>query len=220
MDDYFLSSKFLKLLLELLAESERGIVNDFMGVALADVQGDNLSVLGIAVDESDVIEQTEVQLSVLQAFVEVEADNVIGDIVTARLYAVDDAAHAFVLGVKAKIYEGDFEPCSTEVVYHPQHHVGREIGFEGEVFLLLQRLVLLLLQFGGYGTAHPAIGPVGMLAAQVEHEFVAIERGGADVEGAETALARTVRTCYDGELRSAFLLMQAIGIGYHYREMR
>ena len=73
MDDYFLSSKFLKLLLELLAEPERGIVNDFMGVALADVQGDNLSVLGIAVDESDVIEQTEVQLSVLQAFVEVLA---------------------------------------------------------------------------------------------------------------------------------------------------
>ena len=45
MDDYFLSSKFLKLLLELLAEPERGIVNDFMGVALADVQGDNLAVL-------------------------------------------------------------------------------------------------------------------------------------------------------------------------------
>ena len=73
MDDYFLSSKFLKLLLELLAEPERGIVNDFMGVALADVQGDNLAVLGIAVDESDVIEQTEVQLRVLQAFVEVLA---------------------------------------------------------------------------------------------------------------------------------------------------
>ena len=73
MDDYFLYSKFLKLLLELLAEPERGIVNDFMGVALADVQGDNLAVLGIAVDESDVIEQTEVQLSVLQAFVEVLA---------------------------------------------------------------------------------------------------------------------------------------------------
>ena len=73
MDDYFLSSKFLKLLLELLAEPERGIVNDFMGVALADVQGDNLAVLGIAVDESDVIEQTEVLLSVLQAFVEVLA---------------------------------------------------------------------------------------------------------------------------------------------------
>ena len=31
-----------------------------MGVALADVQSDNLAVLGIAVDEGDVVEQTEV----------------------------------------------------------------------------------------------------------------------------------------------------------------
>ena len=139
-----------------------------------------------------------------------EADNVVGDIVTARLYAVDDAAHAFVLGVKAEIDEGDFEPGSAEVVYHPQHHVGREIGLESEVFLLLQRLVLLHLQFGGNCAAHPAVGPVGMLAAKVEHEFVAVERGGADVEGAETALARTVRSCYDGELWTVL----------HYREMR
>ena len=73
MDDYFLSSKFLKLLLELLAEPERGIVDDLMGVALADVQGDNLAVLGVAVDEGDVVEQTEVLLRVLQAFVEVLA---------------------------------------------------------------------------------------------------------------------------------------------------
>ena len=129
-----------------------------------------------------------------------EADDVVGNIVTARLYAVDDTAHTFILGVKAKIYEGDFEPGSAEVVYHPQHHVGREIGLEGEVLLLLQSLVLLLLQFGGYGAAHPAVGPVGMLAAQVEHEFVAIKRGGADVEGAEAALARAVRTGNDSEL--------------------
>ena len=73
MDDYFLSSKFLKLLLELLAEPERGIVNDFMGVALADVQGDDLAVLRITVDEGDVVEQTEVLLRVLQAFVEILA---------------------------------------------------------------------------------------------------------------------------------------------------
>ena len=44
-----------------------------MGVALADVQGDDLAVLGITVDEGDVVEQTEVLLRVLQAFVEVLA---------------------------------------------------------------------------------------------------------------------------------------------------
>lgn len=191
-------------------EPKRRIINDLMGMALADVQGDNLAVLRITVDKGDVVEQSEALLCVLQTFVEVEADNIVGYIVTARLYTMDDTAHALFLRVKAEIDEGDFEPGGAEVFYHSQYHVGREIGFEGEVFLLLQSLVLLLIQFGGNGAAHPAVGPVWMLTAKVEHEFVTVERCGADVERAEATLARTVRTGNDGELRSAF----------HYLEMR
>ena len=186
--------------LELFTEPKRRIVYHLMDLALADVQGNNLAILGIAIDEGDVVEQAKVLLRVLQTFSEIEADNIVGYVVAARLYAVDDAAHALFLGVKTEIDEGDFEPCNAEVVYHPQHHFGREIGLEGEVFLLLQCFVLLFLQFGGYGATHPAVGPVGVLATKVEHEFVAVERGGADVEGAEAALTRAIRTGYDGEL--------------------
>ena len=180
------------------------IVNNLMSLALADVKGDNLTVLGITVNEGDVVEQTDVLLRVLQAFGEVEADNVVGYIVTTGLHAMDDAAHALFLRVKTKIDEGDFEPGGAEIVYHPQHHVAGKISFEGKVFLLLQGLVLLFFQFGCNGAAHPAVGPVGMLAAEVEHQFIAVERGGADVEGAETALACTVRTGYNGKLWTAF----------------
>lgn len=58
-------SQRIETILELLAKPERGIVDDFMGVALADVQGDDLTVLRITVDEGDIVEQTEVLLRVL-----------------------------------------------------------------------------------------------------------------------------------------------------------
>lgn len=171
-----------------------------MRLALADIQGNDLTVLGIAVNEGDVVEQMEVLLDILQAFVKVEADNIVGYVVTTGLYTMDDAAHALFLRIKTEIDKGDFEPGSAEVVYHPQHHVAGKVGFEGKVFLLLQGFVLLLLQFGGNGAAHPAVGPVEMFAAEVEHQFVAIKRCGADVEGAEAALARTVRTGNNSKL--------------------
>ena len=170
-----------------------------MVVALTDVKGDDLAVLGITVDEGDVVEKMKVLLRILQTFMEVEADNIVGYVVTTRLHAVDDAAYALFLRVKTEIDEGDFETCGAEVIYHPQHHFAGKVGFEGKVFLLLQGLVLLLLQFGGNGAAHPAVGPVGMIAAEVEHQFVAVKRCSADVEGAGAALACTVRTGNDGE---------------------
>ena len=49
-----------------------------MGVALADVQGDDLTILGITVYEGDVVEQTKVLLDILQAFVEIKANNIVG----------------------------------------------------------------------------------------------------------------------------------------------
>jgi len=45
-----------------------------------------------------------------------------------------------------------------------------------------------------------------MFAAQVEHQLVAVERLGADVEGTEAALARAVRSGNDGEFRATLHL--------------
>lgn len=113
-----------KQLLKLLAEPMRGIVNDLMSIALTDMQRNDLTIIGITVNKSDVVEKVEMLLHVLQAFVEVEADNVICYVVATRLHSVDDTAHTFILGVKAEVDEGDFETGSAEVVYHSQHHVG------------------------------------------------------------------------------------------------
>jgi hypothetical protein len=52
-------------------------------LALADMQGYDVAVVAVAVDESDIIEEAEVMLRVLQSFVEVEADNIVGNVVTA-----------------------------------------------------------------------------------------------------------------------------------------
>ena len=196
----FIILQRIETILELLTEPQRRTVDDLMGVALTDMKGDDLAVLGITVDEGDVVEQTEVLLRVLQTFVEVEADNIVGYVVAAHLHTMNDAAYALFLRVKTEIDEGDFETCGAEVVYHPQYHVAGKVGFESKIFLLLQCFVLLFFQFGGNGAAHPAVRPVGMLTAEVEHEFIAVERCGADVERTETALACTVRTGYDGKL--------------------
>lgn len=44
-----------------------------MRLALTDVQGYDMAVIAIAVDESNVVEEAEVQLRVLQPLVKVEA---------------------------------------------------------------------------------------------------------------------------------------------------
>ena len=90
--------QFFKLLLEPL----RGIIDHLVRLALADVQGYDVAVVAVAVDESEVVEEAEVLLRVLQSFVEVEADNIVGYIVATRLYTMDDAAHALVLVAKTK----------------------------------------------------------------------------------------------------------------------
>ena len=87
-----------------------------------------------------------------------------------------------------------------------QHHVAGEVGLEGEILVLFERFGLLLLQLRDDGAAHPAVGPVGVLAAQVEHQLVAVERLGADVEGSEAALACAVRSGNDGEFRATLHL--------------
>ena len=99
-----------------------------MRLALADVQGYDVAVVAVAVDESEVVEEAEVLLRILQPFVEVEADNIIRNIVATRLYAVDDAAYALVLIAEAEVAEG----CGTEVLNHVQHHVAGKVGLEGE----------------------------------------------------------------------------------------
>ena len=165
-----------------------------MRLALTDVQGYDMAVVAVAVDEGEVVEEAEVLLRVLQPFVEIEADDVIGNIVATRLHTVDDAAHALILVAKTEIAERNLEACSTEVLNHVQHHVAGKVGLEGKVLVLFERLGLLLLQLRGDGAAHPTVGPVGMFAAQVEHQLVAVERLGADVEGTEAALARAVRS--------------------------
>jgi len=163
-------------------------------LALVDVQGYDVAVVAVAVDESEIVEEAEVLLCVLQSFVEVEADNIVGYIVATRLYTMDDAAHALVLVAKTEVTERNLEASGTEVLDHVQHHVAGKVGLEGKVLVLFDRLGLLLLQLRGDGAAHPAVGPVGMFAAQVEHQLVAVERLGADVEGTEAALARAVRS--------------------------
>ena len=163
-----------------------------MRLALADVQGYDMAVVAVAVDESEVVEEAEVLLRVLQSFVEVEADDIVGNVVATCLHAVYDAAHALVLVAKTEIAERNLETCGTEILNHVQHHVAGKVSLEGEVLVLFERLGLLLLQLRGDGAAHPAVGPVGMLSAQVEHQLVAVERLGADVEGTEAALARAV----------------------------
>jgi len=175
-------------------------------LALADVQGYDVAVVAVAVDESKIVEEAEVLLRVLQPFVEVEADDVVGYIVAARLHAVDDAAHALVLVAKTKIAERNLEASSAEVLDHVQHHVARKVSLERKVLVLFERIGLLFLQLRGDGAAHPTVGPVGMFAAQVEHQFVAVERLDTDVEGAEAALARTVRPGNDGEFWAALHL--------------
>ena len=181
-------------LLKLLLEPLRGIIDHLVRLALADVQGYDVAVVAVAVDESEVVEEAEVLLRILQPFMEVEADNIVGNIVATRLHAVDDAAHALVLVAETEIAERNLEACGTEVLNHVQHHVAGKVGLEGKVLVLFERLGLLLLQLRGDGAAHPAVGPVRMFATQVEHQLVAVERLGADVERTEAALARAVRS--------------------------
>ena len=194
--------QFFKLLLEPL----RRIVDHLVRLALADVQGYDVAVVAVAIDEGEVVEKAEVLLCVLQPLVEIEADNIVGYVVAARLHTVDDAAHALVLVAKTEIAERNLETCSAEVLDHVQHHVAGKVGLEGEVLVLFERFGLLLLQLRGDGAAHPTVGPVGMLAAQVEHQLVAVERLGADVEGTKAALARAVRSGNDGEFRATLHL--------------
>ena len=59
-----------------------------MRLALVDVQGYDVAVVAVAVDESEIVEEAEVLLCVLQSFVEVEADNIVGYIVATRLYTM------------------------------------------------------------------------------------------------------------------------------------
>ena len=177
-----------------------------MRLILADVQGYDVAVVAIAIDKSEVVEEAEVLLRVLQPLVEVEADDVVGNVVAARLHTVNDAAHALFLVAKAKITEGNLEACGTKILNHVQDYVAGKVGLEGKVFVLFKSLSFLLLQLRGDGAAHPTVRPVGMFAAQVEHQFVAVERLDADVEGAEAALARAVRSGNDGEFWAALHL--------------
>ena len=66
------------------------------------MQGYDVAVVAVAVDEGEIIEETEVLLRILQPFVKVEADDVGGNIVATRLHTVDEAAHALVLVAKTK----------------------------------------------------------------------------------------------------------------------
>ena len=165
-----------------------------------------MAIVAVTVDEGEIIEETEVLLRILQPFVKVEADNIVGNIVATRLYTVDDAAHALILVAKTEIAKGYLEACGTEVLDHVQHHVAGKVSLKGKVLVLFERLGLLLLQLRGDGAAYPTVGPIGMFAAQVEHQLVAVERLGADVEGTEAALARTVRSGNDGEFRATLHL--------------
>ena len=93
-------------LLKLLLEPLRGIIDHLVRLALADVQGYDVAVVAVAVDESEVVEEAEVLLRILQPLVKVEADNIVGNIVTARLHTVDDATHALILVAKTEIAKG------------------------------------------------------------------------------------------------------------------
>ena len=116
-----------------------------MRLALADMQGYDVAVVAVAIDEGKVVKEVEVLLRVLQPLVEVEADYIVGNVVATRLHAVDDAAHALVLVAEAEIAERNLEVCSTEILNHVQHHVAGEIGLESEVLVLFERFSLLLL---------------------------------------------------------------------------
>ena len=177
-----------------------------MRLALADVQGYDVAVVAIAINESKVVEKAEVVLRVFQPLVKIEADYIVGNIVATRLYAVDDAAHALVLIAETEIAKGNLKASGTEIFNHVQHHVAGEVGLEGEILVLFERFGLLLLQLRDDGAAHPAVGPVGVLAAQVEHQLVAVKRLGTDVEGTEAALARAVRSGDNSKFRTTFHL--------------
>ena len=62
-----------------------------------------MAIVAVAVNESQIVEEAEVLLRVLQSFMEIEADNVIGNVVATCLYTVDDAAHALVLVEEAEV---------------------------------------------------------------------------------------------------------------------
>ena len=145
-----------------------------MRQAFANMQGYDMAIVAVAVNESQIIEEAEVLLRVLQSLMEVEADNVIGNVVATCLHTVDDAAHALVLVEEAEVTEGNLEACGTKVLNHVQHHVAGKIGLEGEVLVLFKCLSHLLFQLRGNGAAHPTVGPVGMFAANVEHQLVTV----------------------------------------------
>jgi len=153
----------------LLLEPLGRIVDNFVRLALADVQGYDVAVVAVAIDESKVVEEAKVLLCVLQPFVEVETDYIVANVVTTRLNTVDYTAHALVLVAEAKITERNLEASGAEVLNHVQHHFTGEVRLEGEILMLFECLVLLLLQLRGDGAAHPTVGPVWMFAAQVEH---------------------------------------------------
>ena len=165
-----------------------------MRLVLADVQGYDVTVVAVAVDEGEVVEETKVLLRILQPLVEVEADYIVGNVVTTRLNTVDDTAHAFVLVAETEIAKGNLEVRGAEVLNHVQHNIARKVGLKGEVLVLFKCLALLFFQLRGNGSAHPVVGPVRMLATQVEHQLIAVERLGTDVEGTEAALTSAVRS--------------------------
>lgn len=62
-------------------------------------------------------------LRVLQSLMKVKTDNIVCNIMPSSLYTVDDAAHAFILAVKAKVAKGYFETRCTEILNHMKNHV-------------------------------------------------------------------------------------------------
>ena len=78
-----------------------------MRLVLADVQGYDVTVVAVAVDEGEVVEEVKVLLRILQPLVEVEADYIVGNVVTTRLNTVNDTAHAFVLVAETEIAKGN-----------------------------------------------------------------------------------------------------------------
>ena len=87
------------------------------------MQSYNVTIFTITINKREVVKKMKMVLRVLQSLMKVKTDNIVCNIMPSSLYTVDDAAHAFILAVKAKLAKGYFETRCTEILNHMKNHV-------------------------------------------------------------------------------------------------